>query len=124
MSDGGAILILEKLESALERGAKIYCEIGGYSMNTDAFHILRPTDNGIGLFKAIQNALVEAGVTPSEIDSVNSHATSTPAGDISEAYCLRKLLGNKKAWNNLKELEQLCPLDALDKKSESEIELK
>jgi 3-oxoacyl-[acyl-carrier-protein] synthase II len=64
-------------------------------MNTDAYHILRPTDNGIGLYKAIRNALVEARVTPSQIDSINSHATSTPAGDLSEAACLKKLLGNK-----------------------------
>jgi 3-oxoacyl-[acyl-carrier-protein] synthase II len=53
MADGGGVLILESLDSALERGAKIYCEIGGFSMNTDAFHILRPSDNGIGLFKAM-----------------------------------------------------------------------
>lgn len=65
MSDGGGVLILENLESAQERGAHIYCEIGGFSQNSDAFHILRPTDNGIGLFKAIHSAMIEAQVTPS-----------------------------------------------------------
>ena len=65
MSDGGGVLILEELDSAIKRNAKIYCEIGGFSTNTDAYHILRPTDNGIGLFKALQHALVEAGITPS-----------------------------------------------------------
>lgn len=114
MSDGAGVLILERLETAIERGARIYCEVGGFSMNTDAFHILRPTDNGIGLFKAIKNALVEAEVTPSMIDSVNSHATSTPAGDSSEAYCLKAILGNKKAWDNLENFSNLEPLEALD----------
>lgn len=95
MSDGGGILVLQSLESALQRGSPIYCEVSGFSMNTDAYHILRPTDNGIGLYKAIRNALLEAGITPSQIDSINSHATSTPAGDLSEATCLKKLLGNK-----------------------------
>lgn len=52
MSDGGGALVLESLESALQRKAKIYCEVAGYSQNCDAYHILRPTDNGIGLFKA------------------------------------------------------------------------
>lgn len=85
MSDGGGALILESLDSALKRKADIICEVVGYSMNTDAFHILRPTDNGIGLYKAIKESLLEAKLTPSEIDSINSHATSTPAGDKSEA---------------------------------------
>ena len=58
MSDGGAVLVLENLEMAKKRGATIYCEIVGFQQNTDAFHILRPTDNGIGLFKAIQDALI------------------------------------------------------------------
>ena len=60
MSDGGAAMVVESLESALKRKANIICEIGGYSMNTDAFHILRPTDNGIGLYKAIRESLLEA----------------------------------------------------------------
>lgn len=115
MSDGGGVFILESLESALERGARIYCEIGGFSMNTDAYHILRPTDNGIGLYKAIKNAMIEADVTPSMIDSINSHATSTPAGDLSEAYALKKLLGNKQAWQDVSSLRDLDPLTVLDK---------
>lgn len=89
LSDGGAIMILETLDSAIARNSKIYAEIVGYSQNTDAFHILRPTDDGIGLFKAIHQSMLEAGITPSAIDCINSHATSTPAGDKSEAYCLK-----------------------------------
>lgn len=53
MSDGGGVLILESLEAAQKRGAEIYCEVAGFSQNTDSFHILRPTDNGIGIYKAI-----------------------------------------------------------------------
>ncbi len=86
-------------------------------MNTDAFHILRPTDNGIGLFKAMREALLEAGITPSEIDSINSHATSTPAGDLSEAYCIKRLLGNKNAWTSLEELSKIVPEEALVKEA-------
>ncbi|CDW72602.1 3-oxoacyl-(acyl carrier protein) synthase ii [Stylonychia lemnae] len=106
MSDGGGALILESLDSALSRNANIYCEIVGYSQNTDAFHILRPTDDGEGLFLAIQNALVQAGITPSQIDLINSHATSTPAGDLSETKCHQKLLGNQTIWSNLKNLTE------------------
>lgn len=100
MSDGGGVLILESLESAQKRGAEIYCEVAGFSQNTDSFHILRPTDNGIGIYKAIHEAMVEAGITPSKIDSINSHATSTPAGDQSEATAIKKILGNKKTWTD------------------------
>jgi 3-oxoacyl-[acyl-carrier-protein] synthase II len=109
MSDGGAALVLENLESALQRGAQIYCEVSGFSQNTDAFHILRPTDNGIGLYKAIHEAMIEAEVTPSIIDSINSHATSTPAGDLSEAVAIKKILGNKKFWNNLEAFKNSDP---------------
>ena len=84
-------------------------------MNTDAYHILRPTDNGIGLYKAIQQALVESRVTPSQIDSINSHATSTPAGDQSEAYCLKRILGNKETWSNIEALSRIVPADAVQK---------
>lgn len=121
MADGGGVLILEDLESALRRKAKIYCEIGGFSMNTDAYHILRPTDNGIGLFKAIQHAMVESRVTPSQIDSVNSHATSTPAGDLSEAYCLKRVFGNPASWSSLQALKKLVPSEALSKTAAIEL---
>jgi 3-oxoacyl-[acyl-carrier-protein] synthase II len=65
MSDGGGVLILESLDSAQKRGAEIYCEVAGFSQNTDSYHILRPNDNGIGIYKAIHEAMVEAGITPS-----------------------------------------------------------
>lgn len=114
LSDGGGILVFESLESALKRKAKIYCEVGGYSQNTDGYHILRPTDNGIGLYKAFKEALVEAGITPSMVDAVNSHATSTPAGDISEAFALKKTFGNKKIWNDLNAYAKTDALKVLD----------
>jgi len=117
MSDGGAVLVLENLQSAVERGAQIYCEISGFSQNTDAFHILRPTDNGIGLYKAIHEAMIEANVTPSMIDSFNSHATSTPAGDQSEAVAIKKILGNKDGWKDFEVFKALEPNTTVMKES-------
>eukprot|EP00347_Sterkiella_histriomuscorum_P013040 403366246 len=113
MSDGGGALILETLESALERNAQIYCEIVGYSQNTDAFHILRPTDKGEGLLNAILQALIEAQITPNMIDHINSHATSTPAGDLSEAECHKHLLGIEDIWSNYENLKSIDYLDLL-----------
>ena len=95
LSDGGALLMLESEEAALKRGAtSIYGEVAGFGMTCDAFHILRPTDKGTGLISAIQEALLEAHVTPKEISAFNCHATSTPVGDLSEAKCITSLLGS------------------------------
>ena len=105
MSDGGAVLILESLESAIKRKSpNIYCEIAGFRENTEPYHILRPTEDGIGLVKAMRDALVEAGVTPSQVDSINAHATSTPLGDKSEATAIKTLFGNHHCWNDLEAL--------------------
>ena len=105
LSDGGGALILESLESAMKRKAKIYCEIIGYSQNADAYHILRPSENGFGLYKAIKEAMVEAQITPSMIDNFNAHATSTKAGDLGEANCIKWLIGNKDIWDNLEKFK-------------------
>ena len=86
LSDGGGLILLENLKSAKDRNAKtIYAEVVGYGQTCDAYHILRPTETGVGLIKAIQNALVEANLVPEQIDAFNCHATSTPKGDLSEA---------------------------------------
>ena len=94
LSDGGACLFLETEESAERRGvSQVYGEVAGYHMTCDAYHVLRPTDSGIGLISAIQEALIEAGVAPQHVSAFNCHATSTPVGDKSEASCIASILG-------------------------------
>lgn len=112
LSDGGACLFLESEESAMQRGAsQVYGEMAGFHMTCDAFHVLRPTDTGIGLISAIQEALIEAGITPNDISAFNCHATSTPVGDKSEASCIASILGaaNKHEVNSLDDFRSLSP---------------
>ena len=92
ITDGGAMFLFETVESAIARGAKVYGEVAGFGMTCDAFHVLRPTDSGIGMISAIQQALIMAKVTPDMIDLFNCHATSTQVGDLSEAKCIASLL--------------------------------
>jgi 3-oxoacyl-(acyl-carrier-protein) synthase len=87
------MMLLESLEAATKRNApKIYGEVAGFGIASDAFHALRPTDSGVGLIKAIQSAMIEAGIQPREIDVFNCHATSTQKGDASEAKCMSSIL--------------------------------
>lgn len=80
-------------------------------MNCDAYHALRPTDSGVGLITAIQEAMVEAGVTPTEISAFNCHGTSTPVGDASEAKCIQALLASNQKHNvaSVEEFRALSP---------------
>ena len=87
-------MVLESLDSALERGARIYGEIVGYGYSADAYHITAPAEDGDGGFRAMQAALKRAGLTPADIDYVNAHGTSTPLGDLIEAGAVRRLLGD------------------------------
>ena len=113
ISDGGALLMLETEESAAKRGAldKAYGEIGGFNMNCDAFHALRPTSTGVGLISAIQEAMIEAGVVPSDISAFNCHATSTPVGDASEAQCITSILAanQRHQISSVDDLRRLTP---------------
>ena len=112
ISDGGALLMLETEESAMKRGVtQVYGEIAGFNMNCDAYHALRPTDSGVGLISAIQEAMLEAGVTPSDISAFNCHGTSTPVGDASEAKCIKSLLAASQAYNisSLDEFRNISP---------------
>lgn len=93
MGEGAGALILEELEHAKRRGAKIYAEIIGAGMSADAYHITLPHPEGIGARYSMQQALEEGGIATTEIDHINMHATSTPAGDLSETNALQSLFG-------------------------------
>jgi 3-oxoacyl-[acyl-carrier-protein] synthase II len=93
MGEGGAVLVLEELSFALERGAPILAEVVGYGCTADAYHITAPIEGGTGVVKAMRLALREAGLQPDEIDYVNAHGTSTPANDRTEVVALKTVFG-------------------------------
>lgn len=95
MGEGAGILILEELEHALARGAKIYGEIVGYGMTCDAYHMTAPTPDGAGATRAIELALKDGDLTPDQVSYVNAHGTSTPANDITETKAIKKALGDQ-----------------------------
>jgi len=94
IGEGSGIVILEELEHARRRGAPIYCEIVGYGMSSDAYHISAPSEDGDGAMRVMNRTLKDAGVAPSVVDYVNVHGTSTPQGDKVEVVALKRVFGN------------------------------
>jgi 3-oxoacyl-[acyl-carrier-protein] synthase II len=97
LGEGAGILVLEDEEHARARGARVHGVIAGYGASCDAFHLTAPEPSGQGAAQAIESALADAGVAPDEVDYVNAHGTSTPAGDLSETQALKASLGERAA---------------------------
>jgi len=94
LGDGAGILMLESLESAQARGARIYCELTGFGMSGDAYHMTSPPEDGRGAAAAMQQALTDAGLNASDIGYINAHGTSTEAGDLAESLAIQSVFGS------------------------------
>ena len=94
MGEGSGVVVLESLEHALARGAKIYAEVGGYGATCDAYHITSPAEDGSGAARAMINALKDAGMKPEDVDYVNAHGTSTHHNDLFETKAIKLALGD------------------------------
>lgn len=104
LGDGAGALVLEEYEGAKKRGANILAEITGFGMSDDAFHMTSPPENGEGAAKAMKNALKDAGLNGQEIDYINAHGTSTPAGDIAESRAIESTIGAQALVSSTKSM--------------------
>lgn len=95
LGDGAGVVVLEEYEHAKARGAKIYAELVGFGMSGDAYHMTSPPENGRGAALAMKNALRDAGVNAEQVQYINAHGTSTPAGDIAETMAIKSIFGAK-----------------------------
>jgi len=94
LSDGAGIMVLEELEHARKRGARIYAEVVGFGMSGDAYHMTAPSEGGVGAALCMRNALRSAGLNPTDVDYINAHGTSTQAGDIAETAAIKSVFGD------------------------------
>ena len=94
LGEGGGALILEEYEHAKARGAKIYAEVLGGGLSSDAYHMTAPHPEGIGVIKVMENCLMNAGLKPEDVDAINTHGTSTPLGDVAELKAISKVFGD------------------------------
>jgi 3-oxoacyl-[acyl-carrier-protein] synthase II len=94
MGEGSGVVVLEELEHAVKRGAHIYCEIGGYGSNADAYHITAPAPDGIQQSKCMQLAIQDAGLKPEDVDYINAHGTSTHLNDLNESEAIARVFGD------------------------------
>lgn len=93
MGDGAGVMVLEEYEAARARGARIYCELAGFGMSGDAWHMTAPSENGEGAARCMRNALADAGLAADAVGYINAHGTSTPAGDLAETLAVKAVLG-------------------------------
>lgn len=94
LSDGAGVVVLEEYEHAKARGAKIYAELAGFGMSGDAYHMTSPSEGGEGAMRCMINALNDGGINTDQVDYINAHGTSTPAGDIAETMAVKTALGD------------------------------
>ena len=97
MSEGAGVVVVEDLEHAKKRGAKIYCELSGYGLSSDAYHMTAPPEDGEGAARAMKLALDHAKISPADVDYINAHATSTGLGDIAETKAIKMVFGEEQA---------------------------
>ncbi len=93
IGEGAGLVVLEEMEAARKRGARIYCELAGYGMSGDAYHIAAPSEDGDGPARVMRNALADAEINPEDVDYINAHGTSTPAGDRIETIAIKAVFG-------------------------------